>query len=80
MSIYERRAEHLANHSVPTLGVGEALAQLRGTGSDLKVAQVHTDQWNFVIFVASESSRVVTCLAVDASAANPDWDYSDWQQ
>jgi len=79
LSIYERRAQHLAKRGVSTLGVGDALAELRVQAAELRVAGVHTDQWNFVAFVDGKTAEVVTCFAVDASVANPEWDYSAWQ-
>lgn len=55
-----------------------ALKQLRAQNCDLRIASVHSDDFSFVIFLHPTEPTALACLAVDASAANPEWDYSAW--
>jgi hypothetical protein len=80
VKIYSRRAEHLAERAIPTLGFEEAIARLARAGGSVRAGEVHTDEFNFVFWLQPVESVVVSCLGVAASAANPDWDYSNWSR
>lgn len=43
----------------------------------VRIGQVHSSEWNFMLFIDPVEPVVVACLAVDAAAANPAWDYSN---
>jgi hypothetical protein len=80
VTIYERRARHLAEHGIRTIGFDEAVERFRDQDGAVKLAQVHSDDFNFVIFLDPVEPAAVACLAVDASAADPEWDYSTWKR
>ena len=80
VTIYARRARHLAERGIRTIGFDRAVERLRDQDGAVKLAQVHSDDFNFVIFLDPVEPAAVTCLAVDAAAADPEWDYSTWER
>src|SRR5262249_7444194 len=76
--IYERRARHVADRGIDAIGFDDAVNRLQAVGGSVRIGQVHTEQFNYAVFVDAADPIVVACLGVDASVANPDWDYSDW--
>jgi hypothetical protein len=68
---YERREAHTIARGIPTLGFPEALASLRGLGTEpVQLGQVTvTDPpYLFMLFLTADASSVVACLGVDQVA------------
>ena len=56
------------------------LDRLRSVEDDhVRLGRVHSDEWNFILFVDRDELVVRSCLAVDAALANPNWDWSTLQ-
>jgi hypothetical protein len=43
----------------------------------VRAGSVHTDDFNFVFFLEPGEPAVLACMAVAASAANPEWVWED---
>ena len=71
---YERREAHTVAEGIPTLGFPEALASLRGIGSQqvqLGQVTVADPPYLFMLFLAADSSTVIACLGVDQEHKSP---------
>ena len=78
ITIYERRVRSLAEKGIRSIGLDDLVDRLRAAGSLVRAGQVHSAEFNYVMFFDATDPVVVACLGVDASVANPEWDYSDW--
>lgn len=76
VTIYDRRARHLAKGGVATIGFERAVERLRLIGGPVRIGSAHADDFNYVFFVDATESVVVSCCGVAASAASPEWDWS----
>jgi hypothetical protein len=47
VTIYDRRARHLADRGVATVGFERAVERLRLVGGSVRIGSVHTDDFNF---------------------------------
>jgi hypothetical protein len=73
LTIYSRRERHLRERSIATIGLDTAVDRLETHGGPVAVVDVHARDFNFVIWLDPVKPVVISCLAVSADAANPDW-------
>ena len=76
VAIYDRRARHLAERGVATVGFERAVERLRLVGGSVRIGSAHADDFNFVFFVDATEPVVVSCCGVAASAASPERDWT----
>jgi hypothetical protein len=67
VTIYDRRAQHLADRGVATVGFERAVERLRLVGGSVRIGSVHTDDFNFLFFVDATEPVVVACCGGAAS-------------
>ena len=73
VGIYERRARHIEDRGIPTIGFMRGVERLRAVTDGVRAGSVHSDDFNFVFFLEPREPVVLACMAVAASAANADW-------
>ena len=77
VAVYERRGRHLADGGTATIGFMRGVERLRALTGGVRAGGAHSDDFNFVFFLEPHEPVVVACMAVAASAANPDWVWPD---
>jgi hypothetical protein len=77
VTIYERRVRHLAGKGIASVGSESLVDRLRAVEADvLRLGLVHSEAFNFTLFLDPVDLRVVACVGVAASTANQGWDWS----
>lgn len=78
IATYDRRVRHLSSKGVATIGADTLVARLSAVdGEWVRLGLVHSNDFNFTLFLDSAHPIVLASVGVAASAANPDWDWSD---
>lgn len=73
--VYDRRVRHLAAKGIASIGSDTVIGRLRAVdGGLIRLGLVRSEAFNFTLFLDADEMRVVACVGVAASAANPDWD------
>jgi hypothetical protein len=68
-AIYQRRKQRLDNREIMTVNIDGVLDVLRTDGSDVRIGGVHSDAWNFQLFLDATEPVSIACLAVDVTVA-----------
>lgn len=77
VTIYDRRVRHLREKKILSVGADTVVARLRAVPhAKVQLGGVHSDTFNFVLFLDSGELAVLACIGVAASAANQDFDRS----
>jgi hypothetical protein len=62
---------------IATVGADVLIDRLKSIDADeVRLGIVHTEDFNFTLFLDVDELQVLACVGVAASAANPDWDWS----
>lgn len=75
---YDRRVGHLSSKGVATIGADTLVGRLSALDDEcVRLGLVHSDDFNFTLFLDCDLAVVLASVGVAASAANPDWDWSN---